>query len=242
MSAYPAATGAPSLTRRRHYGPPVGENLRKREPRGYDAGQKVMGRKRYIVVDTSGLLLAVVVHPADVQDWDGARLALTELAGRFSRLSLIWADGGYRGASLSGWVRERLGCRLEIVPRRAGQGYRIWNDTLGTGLFPTGGDDRIRNLTTNTVAFQLLKSGKSARQPRGKSICGCHTGRGVPNGSRAAIVVHCRQQFGRRQLGYGAAAVATGRRQQEDYGTAASSAGRQCRVTAQRRWHWPRRE
>ena len=72
------------------------------------------------VVDTSGLLLAVVVHPADVQDRDGARLALEELGGRFSRLRLIWADGGYRGPSLSGWVRERLGCRLEIVPRQAG--------------------------------------------------------------------------------------------------------------------------
>ena len=71
--------------------------------------------------DTSGLLLAVVVHPPDVQDRDGARLALEELGGRFSRLRLIWADGGYRGATLSGWVQERLGCRLEIVARKAGQ-------------------------------------------------------------------------------------------------------------------------
>ena len=79
-----------------------------------------MGRKRHIVVDTSGLLLAVVVHPADVPDRDGVRLALGELAGRFPRLWLIWADGGYQGA-LSGWVQERLGCRLEIAPRQAGQ-------------------------------------------------------------------------------------------------------------------------
>ena len=50
-------------------------------PRGYDAGQKVMGRKRHIMVDTTGLLLSVVVHPADVPDRDGARLALPELAG-----------------------------------------------------------------------------------------------------------------------------------------------------------------
>ena len=79
-----------------------------------------MGRKRHIVVDTSGLLLAVVVHPADVPDRDGARPVLPELAGRFSRLRQIWADGGYRGV-LSGWVQEELGCRLEIVPRSAGQ-------------------------------------------------------------------------------------------------------------------------
>ena len=90
-------------------------------PHGYDAGQKVMGRKRHIVVDTSGLLLSVAVHPADVQDRDGTRLVLLELVGRFPRLGLIWADGGYRGAALSEWVRERLGCRLEIVSRPAGQ-------------------------------------------------------------------------------------------------------------------------
>ena len=45
---------------------------------------------------------------------------LGELAGRFPRLRLIWADGGYRSA-LSGWVQEQLGRRLEIVPRNAGQ-------------------------------------------------------------------------------------------------------------------------
>ena len=80
----------------------------------------MLGRKRHIVVDTAGLLLAAVVHPADVPDRDGARLVLGELAGKMSRRRLIWADGAYRGA-LSEWVRERLGCRLEIVSRAAGQ-------------------------------------------------------------------------------------------------------------------------
>ncbi len=55
------------------------------------------GRKRHIVVDTLGLLLAVVVHPADVQDRDGARLVLQHLVGRFPRLQVIWADGAYGG-------------------------------------------------------------------------------------------------------------------------------------------------
>ena len=76
-----------------------------------------MGRKRHIVVDTGGLLL---LHPADVQDRNGAGLARQELGGRFSRLWLIWADDAYRGA-LSGWVQEQLDCRLEIVPRRIEQ-------------------------------------------------------------------------------------------------------------------------
>ena len=62
--------------------------------------------------------MAVVAHPAEAPDRDGTRLA--ELAGKLSRRRLIWADGGYRGA-LSEWARERLGCRLEIVSRAAGQ-------------------------------------------------------------------------------------------------------------------------
>ena len=50
----------------------------KRGPRGYDAGKKVTGRS-HIVVDTMGLLLAVAVHAADIQDRDGAKLVLTKL-------------------------------------------------------------------------------------------------------------------------------------------------------------------
>ena len=52
-------------------------------PRGYDAGKKVSRRKRHIVVDTMGLLLAVAVHPANIQDGDGARLVISKLAGSF---------------------------------------------------------------------------------------------------------------------------------------------------------------
>jgi len=57
----------------------------------------VTGRKRHIVVDTLGLLLAVVVHAADVQDRDGAKIVLRQLKGRFARLRLIVADRGYAG-------------------------------------------------------------------------------------------------------------------------------------------------
>lgn len=55
------------------------------------------GRKRHIVVDTLGLLLAVVVHAANVQDRDGAKMVLRQLKGRFARLRLIVTDGGYAG-------------------------------------------------------------------------------------------------------------------------------------------------
>ncbi len=74
------------------------------------------GRKRHIVVDTQGLLLAVAVHTADIQDRDGAKLVLQRLLGRFPRLELIWADGGYAG-KLVEWAQHAGGWRLEVVPR-----------------------------------------------------------------------------------------------------------------------------
>ena len=78
------------------------------------------GRKRHIVVDTLGLPLAVVVHPADIQDRDGARLVLTRLLGRFPRLQLIRADGAY-GGKLVEWARTVGGWTLELVRRPAQQ-------------------------------------------------------------------------------------------------------------------------
>ena len=67
-------------------------------PRGYDAGKKINGRKRHVLVDTLGLLLVLVVHPADVQDRDGPALVCRRLRRRFRWLRLVFADGGYRGA------------------------------------------------------------------------------------------------------------------------------------------------
>jgi putative transposase len=76
----------------------------------------VKGRKRHLLVDTLGLVWGLVVHAADVQDRDGAKLLLKGVRGRFSRLKLIWADGGYAG-QLIGWVQQICGWVLEIVKR-----------------------------------------------------------------------------------------------------------------------------
>ena len=83
--------------------------------RGYDAGKKVKGRKRHILVDTMGHLLKVIVHRADVQDRDGAKLLLRSLPPMLRlRLLKIWADGGYRG-QLVDWCQQQLNLVLEIV-------------------------------------------------------------------------------------------------------------------------------
>ncbi len=82
------------------------------------------GRKRHLVVDTLGLLLTVVVHAADIQDRDGAKLVLAQLLGRFPRLHLIWADGGYAGALID-WTRGLGGWVLEIVRRCEPHGFQV---------------------------------------------------------------------------------------------------------------------
>lgn len=94
--------------------------------RGYDAGKKIKGRKRHIVTDTVGNLLEVVVHAADIQDRDGAKLVLNKLTeATKARLQKIWADGGYRG-QLIDWVRDHLEIILEIVSRDPDQhGFQI---------------------------------------------------------------------------------------------------------------------
>jgi putative transposase len=96
-------------------------------PSGYDAGKKVKGPKRHILVDVMGLLIAVKVHEADIQDRDGAKLLLSKVAGKLPRLQLIWADGGYAG-KLVDWVRLKCGWMLEIV-RRA-------KNTVGFAILP----------------------------------------------------------------------------------------------------------
>jgi putative transposase len=87
--------------------------------RGYDAGKKVTGTKRHVLVDTLGLLLCVLVHPANIQDRDGAKLLLSKAQGRFPRLQLIWADGGYAG-QLIAWAWRACGWLIRIVRRPKG--------------------------------------------------------------------------------------------------------------------------
>jgi putative transposase len=86
--------------------------------RGIDAGKKISGRKRHIIVDTLGLLWAVAVHAANIQDAHGAWHVVTKLVGRVPRLQKILADGIYDGARIA---VQALGWALEIVQRPQGQ-------------------------------------------------------------------------------------------------------------------------
>lgn len=85
--------------------------------RGIDGGKKTKGRKRHIIVDTMGLLLAVVVHAANEHDSKSAPRVIAELRGRFPRLVKLIADGGYRGELIEN-TRKTFGWILEVVLRK----------------------------------------------------------------------------------------------------------------------------
>ena len=70
-------------------------------------------------------MLEVEVPPANIQDRDGAKLVIENLAEQFPGLRLIWADGGYAG-KLVDWVREEAGCEIEIARRPKGErGFKL---------------------------------------------------------------------------------------------------------------------
>lgn len=85
--------------------------------RGFDAGKKINGRKRHIVVDTLGLMVGMVIHSAGIQDRDGAPDVLKTILKRWPWLRHIFADGGYAGPKLKGRLEKVGKFTLEIVKR-----------------------------------------------------------------------------------------------------------------------------
>lgn len=104
---------------------------------GYDAGKKIKGRKRHLLVDTMGLLLGVAVTPASTPEREGALTVLGRVLVWFTWLRLLWADAGYTGDAFAGSVRELLPkLRVEIVKRS--------DDTTGFKLtFQTGSKSSV---------------------------------------------------------------------------------------------------
>lgn len=89
--------------------------------RGFDGGKKIKGRKRHILVDSLGLLLVLVVHAANIQDYDGARQVLQQAPAKSSRLQKVIADGIYPKNGLVEWVKQQFRFILEIVTRDQAQ-------------------------------------------------------------------------------------------------------------------------
>jgi len=89
-------------------------------PRGFDAAKKIKGRKRHIVSDTTGLLLGAEVHPADMQDRDGAALVIAASHDLFPWLRHLFADSAYAGNKLPNTLAKFGTWTIEIVRRMAG--------------------------------------------------------------------------------------------------------------------------
>lgn len=96
------------------------------DERGYDAGKKIKGRKRHILVDTMGLVLLVMVLPANIQDRDAARQLLAAFFRQKTprRIRHIWADGGYAGTLLH-WAQHWWRCTIQIVKRSQLHAFKV---------------------------------------------------------------------------------------------------------------------
>jgi putative transposase len=94
-------------------------------PGGFDGGKKVNGRKRHILVDVLGLLLVVLITPANVQDRDGAIPVLMAAHATYRTLKHVWADGAYNGACIAK-VHEDTGLNIEVVKHEEGhRGFAV---------------------------------------------------------------------------------------------------------------------
>jgi putative transposase len=87
-------------------------------PRGYDAGKKIKGRKRHIIVDVLGMVLAVIVLAADIQDRDGGWRLLSALHRAIPSITKVWADGVYAGEFVRR-AHDELNIDVEIVKKPA---------------------------------------------------------------------------------------------------------------------------
>jgi len=92
---------------------------------GYDGAKLVKGHKRHVLVDTTGLLLQVMVSAANVSDKAGALLILEKLVGQFPRLVKIFADGGYEGKEFAQKVKDEHHLDLEVVKRKQSKGFQV---------------------------------------------------------------------------------------------------------------------
>ena len=111
---------------------------------GFDGGKLIKGRKRHIVVDTTGYPLIAIAHAANIYDGHAAERVLKALFSIVNTVKKIWADGAYKGEELIKWVKEEFGRVLEVVKKKKGKvfmcypGDGLWKEPL-PGSIDTAG-------------------------------------------------------------------------------------------------------
>jgi len=133
--------------------------------RGYDGGKKINGRKRHLLVDTLGLLLAVLITSASLDDGIAAPILLGDITPRaFPRLVTIFADQKYHNHALDAWMAEhRVGWRLEVKARPAGtKGFTplekrwvIERTNAWHGRYRRNSKDYERSVESSTAMIQI---------------------------------------------------------------------------------------
>ena len=103
-------------------------------PKGFDAGKKVKGRKRHILVDTLGLLLVVAIQPANIQDRDGAAPVVDAGVEKYPSLRKLYVDGGYTGGCA--WDLRH---RVNVVRHPANRNVGTWHEAQQSLFAPTTG-------------------------------------------------------------------------------------------------------
>jgi putative transposase len=94
--------------------------------RGYDAGKKINGIKRHFLVDVLGLIICIVVHAANRQEREGAKLLLQKAAKQnLPRMIKVLADGGYTGEKMKEFARQECGWELETVKRNELHKFKV---------------------------------------------------------------------------------------------------------------------
>ena len=132
---------------------------------GYDAGKQIKGRKRFMTVDTLGLVLRVWVTAASVPERAGGKQvlkAVKQMGKGVSRLHTIWADGGFDGTPFMMWLIDvcqwtraggaatRANQRLRVTQKKVGGRTHVW---LAYGVSPPS--ERLRGITTNLEDLHL---------------------------------------------------------------------------------------
>src|SRR4029077_143518 len=136
----------------------------------YDAGKKIKGKKRHILVDTQGLLMHSIVHAAEGQDTDGGAVLMATLFGAFPFLTRLFVDGGYQGPQFNGAIRRTLAAVTVEIVKRSGARPSSVSPSAGSSNAPLPGLAAAEGWP-RTGSVSTAKRSPSPASPPSPSCC-----------------------------------------------------------------------